>query len=96
LSFVAQQMLLPPGNSVQLASVEGNGQNIELSVKQIDPLTMWSQYYVKYDGSCSPRDTTVILASSSQAPEGMRIGSASVMTYTSSSDGVWYPDELRA
>jgi hypothetical protein len=94
LSFVAQQMLLPPGNSVQLASVEGNGQNIELSVKQIDPLTMWSQYYVKYDGSCSPRDTTVILASSSQAPEGMRIGSASVMTYTSSSDGVWYPDEI--
>ena len=93
LSFMAQQMLLPPKNSLQLASVEGDGQLIELSLKQDEPETMWPNYYVEKDGVCSPGKTTITFASIHKIPEG-QIGPDSVMKYSSSSDGVWYPDAI--
>lgn len=97
LSFSAQQMMLPSGDSVRLAKPGFSshcGYDIS-SAYELPPCTEWHSYYMTKSTarSYTAVKTRVILGSQEKKVEGKWYPS-NVRKYTSRDEGVWYPDAL--
>lgn len=96
LSFMAQQMLLPRQDVVNIKSVGGQDEEIDIqsliAVKNF--VFDWASHYMNHLGIRSPVPLHATLASShfDESAKKGQLGPSNVMSYTSDTDGVWHPD----
>jgi len=94
LSFMAQQMLLPREDTIiYVYPGIDNDSTLELEITCSPPGIVWNNYYSEHSGMCSPVTTSIQLGSIYPLPH-QPFGPSDVEKYSSSVDGVWYPDSL--
>lgn len=98
LSFSAQQMMLPSGDSDRLTKPGSSshcGYDLSGAIYELPPDTEWHSYYMTNSTarSYAAVKTRVVLGSPKKIDKGQWYPS-NVREYNSRDDGIWYPDAL--